>query len=143
MKGVALKELDEQVENTITTVVEESTTIVMANYPGNGMRRNELEGFVRRETRQLFGQIERGLNVEFRAATKSDGDETTQNLLQGIAQAAKELKYPAPADDPLLLTDGQVLDEEAGDGSILVQHSKKTTRTEKTTTTKKDAGKAD
>jgi hypothetical protein len=109
MKGTALKELDTQVETTITEVVEESTTLVMTGYPGKSERRNELEGFVRRETKQLFGQIERGLNVEFHARSKDDDDKKTQDLLQGITDVARELKYPPPTDEPLLLTDGQVL----------------------------------
>jgi hypothetical protein len=143
LKVSAVKELDTQVETTITTVVEESTTIVMSDYPGNEERRNELEGFVRRETKQLFGQIERGLNVEFRAEPKSDADEPTQHLLQGITTVAKELKYPAPTDEPLLLTDGQVLEDETGDGVAAVHQTKKTIKTEKTTTTKRDGSKAD
>jgi hypothetical protein len=142
MKGTALKELDTQVETTITTVVEESTTLVMKDYPGSSAeRRNELEGFVRHDTKQLFGQIERGLNVEFRADPTHDADEATQQLLQGIANVAKELKYPAPTDEPLLLTDGQVLNEETQDGSLTVLHTKKTTKTEKTTTTAKKDGR--
>jgi hypothetical protein len=134
MKGTALKELDEQVETTITTTVEESTTYVMKDYSGG--RKNELDGFVRHDTRQLFGQIERGLNVEFRAEPKPDANEATQQLLQGITNVAKELKFPAPTDEPLLLNAAQVLEDETGSGAVVVQHVTKT-RTEKTTSTSK------
>jgi hypothetical protein len=72
--GPALKQFDDQITTTIEEVIEKSTELVMANYPGNAQRRNELANAVRKDTAHLFSQIERGLTVEFRAETKADAD---------------------------------------------------------------------
>jgi hypothetical protein len=128
----ALQELTDEITTTVTKVVEESTELVMADYKGD---RGELANAIRSDTRRLFGQIERGLTVEFRANfEETDGE--SQVALQQIASIGKELKFPQVAIEPLLLKSGEVLEDVEGDGTKVIRHTKKTT-TEKTTTSKK------
>ena len=66
LKGTAVEELNEEITSTIDEVVEHSIDITLANYSGDGGRRNELQTALRQDTRRLFGQIERGLTIQFR-----------------------------------------------------------------------------
>jgi hypothetical protein len=128
MKGTALDEMSEQITTTVEEVVEETTKITLQNYNGDPTRRRELENALKNDTRRLYGQIERGLSVHFRANPK-DGDEDEGKLasLNQINAIAHKLHYPPPAKEPLLLTESQILD---GENSIVEFVSvKKTTRT--------------
>jgi len=136
LKGTALQELTEQISTTVTEVVEESTELVIANYKGN--RKNELANAVRMDTRRLFGQIERGLTVEFRAKPQPNAEGEDQKNLEEIANVAKELKFPVAAKEPLLLTAEEILgDPSEADGVRVITQTKKTT-TQKTTVSRKE-----
>jgi hypothetical protein len=139
LSGVALDQMTERVTMTIDQVVEESTQLVIAKYTGESGRRAELENAIRTDTLRLFGQIERGLTVEIRVNTDENnggsGDED-QKALASIANLAKELKFPEPAKQPMLLKSGEVLEGEF----VTLHQTKKTTtmKTKKKTVSKKD-----
>jgi hypothetical protein len=141
MKVAAVDELTEQITTTVEKVVEESTELVLANYPGHVNRKNELSNAIRQDTRRLFAQIERGLTVEARVEPNADADLVNQDALGQIVQMSREMRFPQITNEPLLLENGEILE-----GDIqAVKYSKKTT-TQKTTTSKKEAvrdGKAE
>jgi len=120
-----------QITTTVTEVVEESTEIIVAKFPGDNERKNELTNAVRTDTQRLFGQIERGLRVEFRAAP--DGKSENQAALQSISDLSKKLHFPAVAKEPILLENGKVIE-----GEILAAKQMKKTTSSKTTTTRKE-----
>jgi hypothetical protein len=129
LKGKALDELTENIETTVEEVIEESTHLVVVNYDGSPERKSELTNAVRQDTKRLFGQIERGLSIEFRAS-KDDGDGESREALAGIDNLAKTLKFPSISIDPLLLGPGEIIEGELRAS----RHTKKTT-TRRTTTT--------
>jgi hypothetical protein len=136
MKGTAVSELTEQITTTVNEVVEESTEYVLLKY--EGPRRNELANAIRQDTRRLFGQIERGLTIEFRAEPPKTGDAQEQKELKDISDLAHVMQFPEVPKEPMLLTNGEVID-----GKIqAVKQSKKTT-THKTTVSKKEMQKED
>jgi hypothetical protein len=101
MKGTAIEELNEQVTTTVDEIVEESTSIVLIKYDGpDSSRKNELENAVRTDVRRLFGQIERGLTVEFHAEHKKDSADEEQEELDTIINLSRQMKFPAPAVAP-------------------------------------------
>jgi hypothetical protein len=134
LKGTAIGELTEQITITVDEVVEESTEIVIAHYKGDSARKSELENAVRQDTRRLFGQIERGLTIEFRAEPNKESDGELQKTLQDISDLGRQMEFPQIAKEPMLLENGQIIEGE------IAKHSKKTT-THRTTTTKRDAAK--
>jgi hypothetical protein len=135
-KGTALKELDEQISTKVTEVIEESTTLVMAKYPGEAPRRRELENAIRKDTATLFSQIERGLTVEFRAEPKPDAEPEAKKNLEQIVSIAKVLQFPKPTNEPLLLGSGEIPDDgDEGNGNVVI--AKQTKKTTSTTTEKK------
>jgi hypothetical protein len=137
LKGkTALQELTDEIATTVDDVVEESTELVMANYKGD---RGDLENAVRSDMRRLFGQIERGLAVEFRAEPQGAEGEA-QKALQQIADAGKQLKFPQVAKEPLLLKSGEVLEDAGGQGAHVVKRTKRTA-TRRTTTSSKEPSK--
>ena len=93
-KGQAVDELAEQITTTIEEVVEESTEFVLHSYPGEPARRNELETAIRQDTRRLFGQIERGLVVQFRAEPKEKSSEKEKGALAEIKKVNSEIFFP-------------------------------------------------
>jgi hypothetical protein len=131
LKGAAVEELTEQITTTVNEVVEESTEIALVKYKGN--RKNELANAIRQDTRRLFGQIERGLTLEFRAEPKKGGDADEQKTLENIAGLNREMQFPQIAHEPMLLESGEILEGEIQ----IAKHSKKTT-TQKTVTSKKE-----
>lgn len=137
MKGKALEELSEQVTTTVTEVVEESTELVMARYPGN--RKDELSNAIRRDTRRLFGQIERGLTVEFRSGPPPSKAGDNQKELQQVSNFAKELKFPRVGQEPLLLKSAEIL-EDPVEPEVVHRTSRKTT-THTTASSKKEPPK--
>ncbi len=137
LKGTAVEELTDSITTTVEEVVEESTGLVMASYRGDGGRKGELENGVRQDTRRLFGQIERGLTVEFRAEPKKGAEGELQKTLQGISDLGRKIEFPAVTKEPLLLENGEVIEGELQS----VKHSKKTTTHRTTTSTKKETAK--
>jgi hypothetical protein len=136
MRGKAVEELTEQITTTVEQVVEESTKVVFSKYQGPTDRRNELTNAVRQDVKRLFGQIERGLTVEFRAQPEKDEDPEEQKSLTNISDLARKMQFPQIAPEPMLLTSGEILEGEIH----TVKQSKKTT-TQKTTVSKKAAHK--
>ena len=111
MNGVALEQLSDKVTTTVEEVVEESTELMIVSYRGEDGRRNGLTNALRADMRRLFGQIERGLTVEFRAEPKeSDEDGHSKEALQRLADLSKKIQFPQITDEPLLLTSGEVLE---------------------------------
>jgi hypothetical protein len=138
MKHATYDELTDQITTTISEVVEQSTEIVIGKYQGAPERKNELSNAIRQDTQRLFGQIERGLTVEFRAEPKASADPEDQKALEEIVNIAKQLKFPAVASEPLLLGTGEIIE-----GEIKVLKRTKKTTTQKTSTSKKGGSKED
>ena len=125
-KASALGELTEQITSSVEEVVEETTRATLAIYQGDGARRNELENAIRRDTKRLYGQIERGLTIQFRANPDPKSDES--EALASVDAMSKSITFPGITDSPLLLTDGEILEGEIA----VVKTSKKTTVTKTT-----------
>lgn len=132
----ALQELTHEIKTTVDEVIEESTEIITVGYKGN---RGELGNAIRSDMRRLFGQIERGLTVEF-AANPEGADEANKENLQQIASQNQGLKFPEIAREPLLLKSGEILEDDS-EGVQTARRSTKTTTTRTTTTTKEPAEK--
>ena len=80
----------------------------------------------------MFGQIERGLTVEFRAEPEEGKDDSEeQKALKDISEIARVIQFPKVTQEPMLLNGSEILE-----GDIHVKHTKKTT-THKSTVTKK------
>jgi hypothetical protein len=136
LKGAAIDEFTERIATTVEEVVEEATEVVLVKYSGLPERKNELANAIRQDTRRLFGQIERGLTVEFRAEPQENGNDKEQKALKDISDLARVMHFPEIAQEPMLLKGGEILEGEIQ----AVKLSKKTT-THKTTTFKKPVQK--
>jgi hypothetical protein len=111
MKGTALDELTEQVENMVEEVVQESTTEVLMEYSGDAGRKNELTNALAQDIHRLFGQVERGLTVEVRAEpTQGEQDEANRKTLERISALSRQMRFPEVLDQPLLLSNGEVVE---------------------------------
>jgi hypothetical protein len=137
LKGAAVEELSEQVTNTVEEIVEESTSLVLKGYNGPLERKNELGIGVTTDVRRLFGQIERGLTIEFRAEPAPNDDQGSTKDLATIADVGRQLNFPAPANEPLLLAGPEVLE-----GELSKRTYKKSSTTKTTTGTKRGPKKA-
>lgn len=131
IEGAPIEVLTEQITTTVTEVVEESTDIIVAKFPGDGGRKNELANAVRTDTQRLFGQIERGLRVEFRAAPDAKGE--NQAALQSISDLSKKLHFPEVAKEPILLENGKIIE-----GEIHIAKQTKKTTSSKTAASKRE-----
>jgi hypothetical protein len=136
LKKTALDELTEQVETTVDQVVEEATALVLVKYKGLPERKNELANAVRQDAHRLFGQIERGLTVEFRAAVTKEEESENGKALANIANLSRLMQFPEIPKEPMLLGAGEVVEGEIQ----TFKHTKKTT-THKTTASKRTVGK--
>ncbi|MFN0172753.1 MAG: hypothetical protein ACKV22_40755 [Bryobacteraceae bacterium] len=132
IKGAPEEELNEHVTMTVEEIVEESTDLVLASYKGESGRKNELHNAVATDVRRLFGQIERGLTVEFRAEPKPNEDGDEGKALGNIIELSRDMKFPPPAKEPLLLVQAEILE-----GELHKRTYKKTTTTTTTTKTAK------
>jgi hypothetical protein len=135
LKGTAVEELTDQITATVDEVVEESTEMVLVNYKGDLGRKNELTNALKQEIPRLFGQIERGLMVEFRATEPEEpkANEEDKKALETISNLSRQMQFPVITNEPKLLESGKILEGEI----LAVKHSKKTT-THKTTSSKKE-----
>jgi hypothetical protein len=142
MKKMALDELTEQITTTVDEVVEEATTTVMLKYTGPTERKNELSNAIRQDTRRLFGQIERGLAVEFRAEPNKGSDPAEQKVLKDITDLARKMQFPQVAPEPMLLSSGEVIEGELQNvkRSTKKKTTTKTVSTKSTETAVEDAG---
>lgn len=132
----ALEQMTERIDTTVEEEVEEATQLILLKYPGSPTRKNELGNALRQNTHRLFAQIERGLQVEFRAEPPKDGKAEDQRAFADISEIARTLKFPQVAHQPMLLKDGAILEGEIQ----TVRRSKKTT-THKSTVRKTVAPK--
>jgi hypothetical protein len=138
----ALEEMDDQITTTVEEVVEETTQLVLSTYPGNDQgRENELRNAVREDTRRLFGQIERGLTVEFRAEADSKGDEDSEEhkTLVRIGELGRTMTFPHRSRNPLLLQEPALIEGKVES----FKHTRKTTTTTRKTTKKEKTGTAE
>jgi hypothetical protein len=126
----AIEEVSDQINTTIEDVVEESVEFVLAGYTADNGRKNELSNALTQDTRRLFGQIERGLTIQFRTGPEKDADDDAA-ALSTIHEAAQKLSFPPVQSEPMLLANGVIVE---GDVPIF-KYIKKTTskRTTKTT----------
>lgn len=115
IKGAPLAVLNKQVAETVRAVVENSVQTALANYGKDEARRNELETALTQDMRRLFGQIERGLTIQFRAEADPNASGSDKAALEAINQASHSLQFPEVEEKPLLLTDGNVLEGEIAD----------------------------
>jgi hypothetical protein len=136
--GAIESELNQEITTTVEAVVEESTSIVLLNYSGDAQRKNELETAIRQDTKRLFGQIELGLTIEFRASPKPSADEVETKALENISNLSKEMQFPPKSNEPLLLASGEVLEGEIHGSTITKKTTSKTTTTKKTKHAKDD-----
>jgi hypothetical protein len=128
-----LHEFTEQIKTTVDDVVEESVKITLTNFKGDANRRNELETALRQDTLKLFGQIEKGLTIQFRAEPDDDAVETDKNALAAVAKMSRTMQFPEPEKGPLLLADGEDMDED--DPETITASTRRIRRTTTTTTT--------
>lgn len=111
--GAALDQFNEKIEETVTEVVEETVRFSLASYPQNDEpRKNELRNALSQDYRRLFGQIEQGLVVEFRARPEEVSGNGNADPLIEVRDIAATLDYPAAEPQPLLLSSGELLEGE-------------------------------
>ena len=118
LKKQTFDDLTDQIRASVETVIEESIQITLNSYNHDETRKNQLESSLRRDTRRLFGQIERGLAIEFNARPSADADEADRIALKAIDRMSRELKFPPVATEPMLLTRGQILEGDFGSISV-------------------------
>jgi hypothetical protein len=133
LSGAAVAELDDRITAIVEETVTSTTTTTMSLYKGDPGRRNELETSVRQNTRRLFGQIEQGLIVQFRAEPDESANDEKQEDLKTIAVLSRAMEFPAVTTTPLLLQAGQIIE---GDVAAFTT----TTTTNTRTTTKTNGG---
>jgi hypothetical protein len=136
MEGDALNQLTERITTTVSEVVEESTQLVLANFKGDTGRRNELEIAISQDTSRLFGQIERGLVIQFRAEPNETASAADQKALNTVENLSRTLQFPQVKSEPMLLASGEILE-----GAIEIKKTFKKTTTTIKSTEKKAAGK--
>jgi hypothetical protein len=111
--------------------------LVLVNYKGTDGRKNELATAVGQDVHRFFGQIERGLKVEFRAIPVEEEEESENGkALENIAELSHVLQFPKIAKEPLLLKGSEIIEDDIQG----LKYTKKTTA-HKTTTSKKTMSK--
>lgn len=123
LKKQTFDDLTDQIRASVEAVIEESIQITLNSYNHDETRKHQLEISLRRDTRRLFGQIERGLSIQFNVRLSADADEADRIALKVIDRMSRELKFPPMAAEPMLLTRGQILEGDFGSTSV----QKKTT----------------
>jgi actin-related protein len=111
--GSAEKELETAITDKIKGVVESSTQLVLENYNKDAERRNELQTAITKDVNRLFAQIERGLTIEIKTNDKPEMDERQETALLELQQVASRLEFPPAAPEPLLLGNGEILEDVA------------------------------
>ena len=110
LKKQTFDDLTDQIRASVEAVIEESIQITLNSYNHDETRKHQLESSLRRDTRRLFGQIERGLAIQFNARPTADADEADRIALKAIDRMSREMKFPPMAAEPMLLTRGQILE---------------------------------
>ncbi len=112
IKKQAVEELTEEITSIVDKVVEESRALIIENYKGEKNRRNELDNAIRSDLHRLFGQIERGLTVEFRTAPEEDAKPGHAESVKALKDISQKLVFPPMTNEPILLTNGDVIEDE-------------------------------
>jgi hypothetical protein len=107
----ALAELTDQIKTTVNDVVEGSVNLALEKYDQDRGRNNELKSALRHDTKRLFGQIERGLTIQFRVEPKQDADGEEERVFTSLSQISCKLQFPTFTSEPILLTNGEVLED--------------------------------
>jgi hypothetical protein len=109
----ALQELTDQIKTTVNEVVDESVQLALEKYDHDLGRKNELEIALKQDMKRLFGQIERGLTIQFRVEAKDNADENEEKVFASLKQISCKLQFPKVTNEPILLTNGEILDDDA------------------------------
>jgi hypothetical protein len=133
----AVDEFTERIETTVTETIEESTQLVLKDSKVDSGRKNELESAIRQETKRLFGQIERGLKVNFRATIDETASAPVKAAIEAVNYTNRDLRFPEPDAEPVLLTNGEVIE-----GTLNIKTVTKKTTTTKSVTKKSSAPKS-
>jgi hypothetical protein len=110
LKQQTFDDLTHQITTIVDKVVEESLEITLNGYRHDPVRKQQLEAALRQDMRRLFGQIERGLTIQFRAKPRADADEADRIALETVDRMSHEMKFPEAVSEPMLLTASQVLE---------------------------------
>jgi hypothetical protein len=131
LSGKAIEEVTDQIATTVEEVVEESVEVTLSGFNKDSGRKNELRNALTQDTRRLFGQIERGLTIQFRAMPEEAVHDDDTASLATIREAAQNLHFPERQSEPMLLASGSVVE-----GDVPVFKYVKKTTSRKTTTSK-------
>jgi len=108
----AFAELTDQIKTTINDVVEESVRMALEKYNHDDGRKNELSNGLRQNTKRLFGQIERGLTIQFNIKEKDDATEEQKEVTTSLSEISSKLQFPVFNSEPILLANGEVLEDQ-------------------------------
>jgi hypothetical protein len=118
LKKQTFDDLTDQITNTVDQIVEDSIQATLSNYDHDSVRKRQLEVALRQDTRRLFGQIERGLAIHFRARPRADAPQLEKIALETIDSMCREMHFPQKAAEPMLLTRSQVLEGDVDTTSV-------------------------
>jgi hypothetical protein len=122
--GPGIEEFDRVITEEVEEVIEESTQLALVGFDGTQDRRHELENGLKQDFHRLFGQIEVGLTVQFRAEKNPAAEEEEELAIKNITNISENIKFPTPARNPLLLPSASLLQGELHGVKVV-----KTTRT--------------
>ena len=108
----ALQELTDQIKTTVNEVVDESVQLALDKYDQDYGRKNELQNALKQDTRRLFGQIERGLTIQFRVEPKENANAEEEKVFASLGQISCKLQFPTITSEPILITNGEILDDD-------------------------------
>lgn len=126
MKGKAFDEFSDEIKRTVKEVVERSTRMILENFKSETPRKNELEGGLKQDLHRLYGQIERGLTIQFRAEPPQDGNAPEVSELEAVKRMGHEMQFPTIDEKPMLLSAGDVLDGDLESGDSTANRVKTT-----------------
>lgn len=118
VKGAAYDEFTKKITETIDGVVDQAVKSTIENYEGEKTRKHELTTALKQGTKRLFGQIELGLTVRFRASIDEEESTEEQKELESLSELGKSMEFPEPSKSPLLLSHGQLIDDEVNGESV-------------------------
>jgi hypothetical protein len=123
----AAEQLTEEITTTVEKVVEECTTFTLSNYKADGGRKNELDTAIRQDLHRLFGQIERGLTIEIRTPPDEEVEPSEVDAVKAITDISRKLSFPPVANEPVLLSPGEVIEGNIATGKVAKTTTTKTT----------------
>jgi hypothetical protein len=90
----AVNELDTIIDAKVKEAVDQSIAEIMQGSPLESGRKNELTGFLQKETIKLYVQIERGLNIEIKVSDDARLDDESGQKIRELRTLAVKLDYP-------------------------------------------------